>query len=175
MRQLKVIAIFALVVATMTGCFIFGTSHRESPITYDELQAKQRVTFGAGFDRVWDATLASLSTQKIAEIDRESGFITTREKNLSSSQLDDYAWHPDYGSFWYQMSNGTIDEARYWINVKVSAISDESTRVQITPNFEIHVRDRTWDTSSVMVWKPVRSRGVMEDIFIGRIARELGN
>lgn len=67
-----------------------------------------------------------------------------------------------------------MDDARYWINIKVSKITDDTTRVQITPNFEVHVREWTWDSTSAMVWRRVRSRGVIEDAIAARIARELG-
>jgi len=164
-----VITLFAL--AAVTGCFMF--SPPKPPITWDELQAKQEVTFGASFDLVWNSALVALSTQKIEEIDKESGFITTREKNVSAKELDNYAWSPNYGSFWYYQSNGAMDDARYWINLKVSALSEESTRVNITPNFEAHIREWAWDTASPMVWKTLRSRGVLEDIIIGRITEGL--
>lgn len=163
-----------ILAALTAGCFFFG-SRREPPISYEELGEKQRVTFPYAYDRVWDATLAALTSQKIEEIDRESGFITTREKNLSGSQLDEYAWHPSYSNFRYQESSKAMDDARYWMNIKVSKIAEDTTRVQITPNFEIHIREWTWDTSSVMVWRTARSKGVMEDVIAGKIARELGD
>ncbi|MBN2380018.1 hypothetical protein JXM67_09485 [candidate division WOR-3 bacterium] len=171
-RYLKVLAPIIILIS-LTGCFFFG--QRKPPISWDELQEKQKVTYLSAYDDVWDAALVALSNQKIEEIDKESGFITTREKNVSASQLDDYAWSPSYGSFWYYENSGAMDEARYWINLKVSAVSEESTEVRVTPNFEAHLREWTWDTTSPMVWKSLRSRGVLEDIIVGRIARELGN
>ncbi|MBD3285971.1 hypothetical protein GF359_05720 [candidate division WOR-3 bacterium] len=169
-RVILIVALGALF--TVTGCFFFAP--KPSPITWDELQERQEATFAATFDEVWDASLVALSNQKIEEIDKESGFITTREKNIPASKLDDYAWSPDYGSFWYYQNSGSMDDARYWINLKVSAVGEESTRVNVTPNFEAHIREWTWDTTSAMVWKSMRSRGVIEDLVIGRIAREIG-
>jgi hypothetical protein len=163
---------YLLTSLTLTGCFLFRS--RKPPITYEELEAKQRVTFGATYDRVWDACLAALSTQKIEEIDKESGLISTREQNVSASKMDEYAWSPDYGSFWYYQSSGAMDDARYWINIKITQVADDSARVQITPNFEIHIRDWAWDSTSTKVWERVRSRGVVEDAITAKIARELG-
>lgn len=168
----KLAAMLVIVTGFMTGCFIFGT--RKPPITYDELQAKQRVTYAAPYEAVWDAALAALSTQKIQEVDKESGIITTREQNISARKMDELAWSPDHGSFWYYQSSGALDDARYWINIKVSKITEDTTRVQITSNFEIHIRDWAWDTTSATSWKRVRSRGVIEDAIAARIARELG-
>ncbi len=172
-KRVLLVASLVIFAALFVGCFFFGTK-REPPITYEELETKQRVTFPYSYERVWDAALAALTTQKIEEIDRESGFVTTREKNLSGSQLDEYAWHPNYGSFRHYESTKAMDDARYWMNIKVSKIAEDTTRVQITPNFEIHIREWTWDTNSVMVWRTVRSKGVMEDVIAGKIARELG-
>lgn len=171
-RIFTMLAVSASIVLIMSGCFIFGT--RKPPITYDELQAKQRVTYAAPYEAVWDAALAALATQKISEIDKESGIITTREQNVSARKMDELAWSPDHGSFWYYQSSGAIDDARYWINIKVSKIAEDTTRVQITPNFEIHIRDWAWDTTSAMVWQRVRSRGMIEDAIVVKIARELG-
>lgn len=172
-RIFTMLAVFALVAFAMTGCFIFGT--RKPPITYEELQAKQQVTFTAPYEAVWDACLVALSTQKISEIDKESGLITTREQNVSADKMDEYAWHPDYTSFWFYQSSGALDDARYWINIKVSALSEESTEVRITPNFEVHIREWPWDSTSAMTWQRVRSRGVVEDAIVAKITRELGD
>jgi len=172
-KLFTMLAVSALIVVTMTSCFIFGT--RKPPITYDELMAKQHVTFAASYDKVWDATLGALSTQKIDEVDKESGLISTREQNVSATKMDEYAWSPDHGSFWYLESSNAIDDARYWVNIKVSKITDDSTRVRVTPNFEIHVREWSWDSTSTRFWERIRSRGVVEDIIAGRIARELGD
>jgi hypothetical protein len=173
MKKLFVMSlVFLLTSLILTGCFLFRS--RKPPITYEELEAKQRVTFAASYDKVWDACLVALATQKIEEIDKESGLITTREQNVSADKMDEYAWSPDYGSFWFYQSSGALDDARYWINIKVSALSEESTEMQITPNFEIHIRDWAWDTTSAKVWERVRSRGVVEDAITAKIARELG-
>jgi hypothetical protein len=171
-KLFTMLAVSALIVVSMTSCFIFGT--RKPPITYEELQAKQRVTFGASYDKVWDACITAFATQKIEEIDKESGLISTREQNVSADKMDEYAWSPDYGSFWYYRSSGSIDDARYWINIKVSKVSDDTTRIVLTPNFEIHVREHTWDTTSNYYWERIRSRGVVEDAIVAKIARELG-
>lgn len=172
-RRLIFLSALLTASAVITGCFFFGT-RREPPITWDELQQKQQVTFAAPYDKVWDAALSALTTQKIEEVDKESGLISTRERSIAARDMDSYAWHPSYGNFWYYQRSGALDECRYWINLKVSQVAEDTTRVQITPNFEIHVRDWTWDTTSAMVWERVRSRGVMEDVIAGRIARSLG-
>ena len=70
--------------------------------------------------------------------------------------------------------NRPLIDARYWINVKISKIAEDTTRVQITPNFEVHMRERSWDSTSKFVWRRVRSRGVIEDAIVARVAKELG-
>lgn len=169
MKNLLKLSAITVIVTVLSGCFFFGTK-REPPITYEELEEKQRVEYAASYEKVWDAALAALTSQKIEEVDKESGIITTRETNVSASKMDDYAWSPSYGSFWYYMNSGAMDDARYWINIKVSEIAADTTRVQITPNFEVHIREWTWDTTSAMVWKRVRSRGVIEDFIAEKIA-----
>ncbi len=168
-----ILTLAAIVGLTLTGCF-FTVRHRPPPISWEELQEKQRVTFNSSYDRVWDAALVALATQKIDEVDKESGIITTREMNVSASKISELAWSPNYSSFWYYESSDAMDNARYWINIKVSKIAEDTTKVQITPNFEIHIREHVWDTTSNYAWKRIRSKGVIEDIIAGRIARELG-
>ena len=56
--HLILIIVFATLF-TVTGCFFF--SPKPPPISWDELQEKQEATFGAGFDKVWDASLVALS------------------------------------------------------------------------------------------------------------------
>lgn len=90
-KRFVVLVALMVAAALATGCFFFGISHREPPITWDELQQKQRVTFAAPYDRVWDAALTALTTQKIEEVDKESGLISTRERSISARDMDSYA------------------------------------------------------------------------------------
>jgi hypothetical protein len=122
--------------------------------------------FHVDFDRVWDVLVSEVSSFAVIKtMDKASGLITTEPLRvgtglMSEIVLKEYAHRP---------ANilGTWDAGRAILSIFANA-QGSSTTVRITARFA------GFEDNITHSWMPWRTKGVLENVLLDRIAKDLG-
>ena len=123
-------------------------------------------TFHARFDRVWGVLVSEISSFAVIEtIDKTNGLITTGPLKvgtglMSEIVLKEYAHRP-------QNILGTWDRGRAVLSISAQS-QGSSTTVRITAHFT------GFENNVTHSWIEWPSKGVLENLLLDRIAKDLG-
>jgi len=141
----------------LAGCVFVAKPTNEPPAHVENTR-----TFAAAFDDVWSAAVGCVAEAQlpIQAIEKESGLLSTGFVTCDSGTIDAAGALPrSFLSIWSQ--------GRYTLSFFLRDLKDGRTQVIITPHLE------AYEMNVLKSWQPVKSKGVLEAEFLGKIANRL--
>jgi len=124
------------------------------------------IDINKNYNTCWEALLDVLSdaNQPITTIEKESGIIITEFVSIDQSYLVRIAVVP-YGIFGTGYTQG-----RYKLNIRAKKTSSDVTNIKINAHIE-----GFWGIIEPYGWRPLESRGVLENDILKSLGSRLGN